>query len=468
MDDSVKITKNYKLMGTESDPVVIAQRLLNLYRQLHIFSPEKKEAYNKMLMEQTPEVKKMLGALPGGVVVQQYLAEIEKEAGVTVEQYDEGTSTSDKYQSANNGYNSYTGSSLGGGNPEAVREMVTAFKEAIVSSEKNRKEDTKELAQTIVALQSRLTQTILEKQTKTSSVTQSQMIKDLAETQTKEFSQIITQALREIRQMSNDSLVDAIQKVHKANIDFFRNSVTENYENKLNEINEEMADDDAVSLDEYIESSKQKQETSADEIPEEEYIKELEKHPEEPEEKEEVHEEEIDESLLEDFDGNPANLDEQDVSWKPSEEVMENNQQQPEGSEKEGDYEWEYVEDDGNITDEKGEEVEDQSSAGEEYEWEYVEEGENTTDETGEAVENQSSEGEDYEWEYVEDDDSSEEAEEDPYNPNANKNTTKVENVLLGSQENALLKKEEDTINSITLNDNFGLTSDEDAEAKSS
>lgn len=48
-------------MGTESDPVVIAQRLLNLYRQLHIFSPEKKQEYNKMLMEQTPEVKKCLG-----------------------------------------------------------------------------------------------------------------------------------------------------------------------------------------------------------------------------------------------------------------------------------------------------------------------------------------------------------------------------------------------------------------------
>jgi hypothetical protein len=77
VDENVKITKNYKLMGTESDPVIIAQRLLNLYRQLHIFSPEKKEAYNKMLLEQTPEVKKVLGTLPGGVVVQQYLYELE-------------------------------------------------------------------------------------------------------------------------------------------------------------------------------------------------------------------------------------------------------------------------------------------------------------------------------------------------------------------------------------------------------
>ena len=78
MADSTKITKNYKLMGTDNDPVVIAQRLLNLYRQLHIFSAEKKDAYNKMLMEQPPEVKRTLGSLPGGVVVQQYLADMRK------------------------------------------------------------------------------------------------------------------------------------------------------------------------------------------------------------------------------------------------------------------------------------------------------------------------------------------------------------------------------------------------------
>ena len=87
MSEVTKIKKNYKLLGTESDPVIIAQRLLNLYRQLHIFSQEKKEAYNQMLLEQTPEVKRTLGNLPGGIVLQQYIADIEEEAGLEVEDF---------------------------------------------------------------------------------------------------------------------------------------------------------------------------------------------------------------------------------------------------------------------------------------------------------------------------------------------------------------------------------------------
>ena len=466
MDDSAKIKKNYKLMGTESDPVVIAQRLLNLYRQLHIFSPEKKQEYNKMLMEQTPEVKKMLGALPGGVVVQQYLAEIEKDAGVTIEEYGEGEGAAGNYQSTSDAYSYSNNSSSLGNNPEAVREIAKTFKEAIISSEKNRKEDTKELAQTIVALQSRLTQTIMEKQTKTSSLAQSQMIKDLAEIQTKEFSQIITQALKEIRQMSNDSLVDAIQKVHRANIDFFRNSVTANYEDKMNEVSSELADDDAVSLDEYIESGRNNKETAVEDIPEDEYLSELAKHPEELE-KEEPKEPEpqIDESLLEGYDGNPADLEGEDVSWKAQNTVSEQPQTETGNAEDSGDYEWEYVEEDEKSEDKNTNAPTDVNAN--DYEWEYVEEEEDNT--SSEAPENE----DDYEWEYVEEDDSlspettEDSLDDDPYNPDSQQNAASEKVVLSGTNDNINMATGTVTNENKTEGD-FGAMTNETPTAKSS
>ena len=44
--DSRKLYK--KNHGDGEDPIIIAQRFLNIFRQLHIFSTERKEAFNKM------------------------------------------------------------------------------------------------------------------------------------------------------------------------------------------------------------------------------------------------------------------------------------------------------------------------------------------------------------------------------------------------------------------------------------
>ena len=45
----------------EEDPVVVAQRFLNIYRQIHIFNSEKKNSFNKMLLELSPEIRGMFG-----------------------------------------------------------------------------------------------------------------------------------------------------------------------------------------------------------------------------------------------------------------------------------------------------------------------------------------------------------------------------------------------------------------------
>ena len=112
--------------------------------------------------------------------------------------------------------------------PAMIKEIVDTFKEAMLTSEKNRKEDTKELAQTIIALQSKMVQTMINKNKSFSatggssigggydgsqlesivdaiSKAQSELIKELAQTQTKELSLLIGNVLKEIQQMSNKS-----------------------------------------------------------------------------------------------------------------------------------------------------------------------------------------------------------------------------------------------------------------------
>jgi len=75
--------KNYNKIGTEDDPVIVAQRFLNIFRQLHIFSAERKDAFNKMILEQPAEVRGMFNSLPGGAVLQQYVDELEEQSGIS-------------------------------------------------------------------------------------------------------------------------------------------------------------------------------------------------------------------------------------------------------------------------------------------------------------------------------------------------------------------------------------------------
>lgn len=70
----------------EEDPIIIAQRFLNIFRQLHIFSEEKKESFNKMLLEQPAEIRGALRSLPGGGLLQDYIDDLESKAGIVSEQ----------------------------------------------------------------------------------------------------------------------------------------------------------------------------------------------------------------------------------------------------------------------------------------------------------------------------------------------------------------------------------------------
>ena len=65
----------------EESPIVVAQRFLNIYRQIHIFNSQKKNEFNKMLLELSPQVRGMFRQLPGGALLQEYVDELTEQEG---------------------------------------------------------------------------------------------------------------------------------------------------------------------------------------------------------------------------------------------------------------------------------------------------------------------------------------------------------------------------------------------------
>lgn len=84
-NDEIAEVRRKALRNGEEDPVVVAQRYLNIYRQMHIFPPERKEAFNKMLLDLPEDIRNIFGALPGGLMLQDYINDLIEKHGGKVE-----------------------------------------------------------------------------------------------------------------------------------------------------------------------------------------------------------------------------------------------------------------------------------------------------------------------------------------------------------------------------------------------
>ena len=74
-----------KLIGKnkgDEDPLLVAQRFLNIFRQLHIFDQQRREEFNSMILALPPETRGTFGALPGGSLLQEYVDELEISRGL--------------------------------------------------------------------------------------------------------------------------------------------------------------------------------------------------------------------------------------------------------------------------------------------------------------------------------------------------------------------------------------------------
>ena len=82
MAEGINSSASFGQSKNDSDelPIIVAQRFLNIFRQLHIFSDERRESFNKMLLELPPEVKNIFQSLPGGTPLQEYLEDLEQKS----------------------------------------------------------------------------------------------------------------------------------------------------------------------------------------------------------------------------------------------------------------------------------------------------------------------------------------------------------------------------------------------------
>lgn len=79
MVDGVDISADFRQTrrkGDEEEPVIVAQRFLNIFRQLHIFNDERKSVFNKMLLDLPYEVQAFFHTLPGGAPLREYIDEL--------------------------------------------------------------------------------------------------------------------------------------------------------------------------------------------------------------------------------------------------------------------------------------------------------------------------------------------------------------------------------------------------------
>ncbi len=80
-----KIATSVEKSEVIEDPIIAAQRYFNIYRQLHIFEEEKQQAFIKELLELPTIIKQSLAAIPGGVLLLEYINELAQEKGMSVE-----------------------------------------------------------------------------------------------------------------------------------------------------------------------------------------------------------------------------------------------------------------------------------------------------------------------------------------------------------------------------------------------
>jgi len=66
----------------EEDPLLVAQRFLNIFRQLHIFDQKRRDEFNSMILALSPEIRGSFGTLPGGSILQEYVDELEISKGI--------------------------------------------------------------------------------------------------------------------------------------------------------------------------------------------------------------------------------------------------------------------------------------------------------------------------------------------------------------------------------------------------
>lgn len=93
---NTNVSFGQKTGDEEEEPIIVAQRFLNIFRQLHIFSNERREAFNQMILELPISIRNMFKTLPGGSVLNDYVVELENAHSIKRDESDVAESTLEK------------------------------------------------------------------------------------------------------------------------------------------------------------------------------------------------------------------------------------------------------------------------------------------------------------------------------------------------------------------------------------
>ena len=148
----------------EEEPILVAQRYLNIFRQMHIFNKERQAQFDDMLMELQPDVRILLSTLPGGSLLLEHIEELEQKRGLISPQIKKDGSMRKKIGkdlADNASGNGERGNKSSGGviiDSSFATELSSSLSLALQQTEKRYKDDIKTLTETI-------TQSIMASQT---------------------------------------------------------------------------------------------------------------------------------------------------------------------------------------------------------------------------------------------------------------------------------------------------------------
>ncbi len=160
-DELIENAEFGKKRKDEEDPILVAQRYLNIYRQMHIFNKERQNQFDDMLLELPLDIRILLSTLPGGSLLLEHIEELEQKRGLVSTPIKKDNTfrkkaNKDAVETASSGSKSSVGSVVI--DSSFATELSSSLALALQQTEKRYKDDIKTLTETI-------TQSIMSSQT---------------------------------------------------------------------------------------------------------------------------------------------------------------------------------------------------------------------------------------------------------------------------------------------------------------
>ncbi|MFV0627085.1 MAG: hypothetical protein ACK5N8_07040 [Alphaproteobacteria bacterium] len=223
------LNKNSDKKNGIEDNNTVAQRFLNIFRQLHVFTPERKKAFDDLILSQPPEIRGMFGKLMGGNTLQEYVHELENRSGM-----EHGSSEeSHESQILNNAIKQNT----------QIEEPVANVNNSQIQAQLlEMMSKMPQYNPTQVGFDAKGLETLVTKLMKS----QSELLASISTKQTEQLSRIISLSLQESYRSSTSSFISAIREMNSESLRTIREAlehqsnkpiVLSNYINNPTQIN---------------------------------------------------------------------------------------------------------------------------------------------------------------------------------------------------------------------------------------